>query len=75
MLNIFVDGEGYESMKYKEYREILKYELYGNQKYNLINKIRIKYFQPNTNCVFLVRKMTYFFSKKWGGEHFQNLFI
>lgn len=54
-------------MTRKEYREILEYELYGNTKPNLINRIRIKYFQPNTNCMYLARKMWYYYTKSSGG--------
>ena len=52
-------------MTYKEYREILRYELYRLTWQNppLIQKIRIKFFQPNTNCMYLARKMWFFYSK------------
>ena len=60
-------------MTHKEYREILKYEMLrcfreaGGDSPNLINRIRIKYFQPNSNCVYLCRKMWYLYQK--GGIH------
>lgn len=50
-------------MKCKEYKDILKYELYQNRKLSLFSRVRIKFFQPNTNCIFLSRKMWYLYSK------------
>lgn len=44
-------------MTRKEYKEILDYELYNGRKLSIVDKIRIKYFQPNTNCMYLARKM------------------
>lgn len=53
-------------MTYREYKDILNYELYkyssGSPK-NIINRFRIKYLQPNTNCVYMARKMWYLYSK------------
>ena len=40
-----------------EYKETLNYELYRGKKYNLTNRLRIKYIQPNTNCMFMARRM------------------
>lgn len=40
---------------------MLQYELYGGY-FGLVDKIRIKYFQPNTNCMYMVRKMLYLYS-------------
>lgn len=52
-------------MTRKEYKEILKYELYkyANGRLTPLNRLRIKYFQPNLNCVFLARKMWYLYSQ------------
>lgn len=50
-------------MTRKEYKEILKYELYRDRKLSALSKIRIKYFQPNTNCMYLARKMWYQFNR------------
>ena len=48
-------------MRRHEYTEFLKYELYGNKRLGLFQRIRIKYFQPNTNCMYLARKMWYLY--------------
>lgn len=53
-------------MTYKEYKRILDYELYhvvscGSD--NWFNKFRVKYFQPNTNCVYMCRKMWFLYSR------------
>ena len=55
-------------MTRKEYKEILNYELYkhAHTELTLLHKIRIRYFQPNTNCVLLARKMWYFYSRGGG---------
>ena len=50
-------------MTRKEYSKCLNFELYGGKRVSFLNKVRIKYFQPNTNCMFLCRKMWYFYSK------------
>ena len=52
-------------MTHKEYKEILNYELYRffHGKLSILQKIRIKYFQPNTNCILLSRKMWYYYQK------------
>lgn len=52
-------------MTRKEYKEYLRYELYEKSKVqlNFIQKLRIKYFQPNTNCVYMARRMWYLYSK------------
>lgn len=52
-------------MTYREYQETLNYELYRfyKGKLNFIQKIRIKYFQPNTNCILLARRMWYYYPK------------
>lgn len=52
-------------MTYKQYRETLNYELYRLSWTHppLLHKIRIKYFQPNTNCMYLARKMWFFHEK------------
>lgn len=54
-------------MNRKEYKETLHYELYGDDSPSVIKALRIKYFQPNTNCIFLARKMWYLFDR--GGVH------
>lgn len=53
-------------MIWKEYREIRDFELYGhfNRRPKLIQRIIIKHFRPNTNCMYLARKMWFF--GKWG---------
>lgn len=52
-------------MTFKEYSDILNYELYRTfkGKLTLLQKIRIRYFQPNTNCMLMARKMWYLYSK------------
>ncbi len=63
-------------MKYKEYKEICEYEMYRCYKdmrsavkvsrfndLKFFERLRIKYFQPNSNCVYLCRKMWYYQSK------------
>ena len=52
-------------MDRKEYKSILCYELYGEKYPDLLNRIRIKYFQPNTNCIYLARKMWFLFNRGW----------
>lgn len=60
-------------MDKKEYREVLRYELYGNKNLyrntnpSFLQRLRIKYFQPNTNCIYLARKMWWLFGR--GGVH------
>ncbi len=49
-------------MTYKEWKEISEYELYGGKPRSFFERIRIKYFQPNTNCMYLARKMWYYYS-------------
>ena len=48
-------------MTRKEYIEILNYELYGDRQLSFLSRFRIKYFQPNTNCMYLARKMWYLY--------------
>ena len=50
-------------MTKKEYKEILCYELYKDKQVSLWDRIRIKYFQPNKNCMYLARKMWYYYSR------------
>ena len=50
-------------MTYKEYKEILAYELYHGKKLSLLKRIRSKYFTLSTSCVYLCRKMWYLYSK------------
>ena len=47
----------------KEYKKVLNYELFNNQQLPMFYKIRLKYFTPNTNCVFLARRMWYLYSQ------------
>ena len=52
-------------MTHKEYKEILNYELQrATQRgsFSFFQRIRYKYFTPNTNCIFLARRMWYLFS-------------
>ena len=51
-------------MTRKEFKEILNYEIYcyyrnKETKPGIFDRIRAKYFQPNTNCIYLARKMWY----------------
>lgn len=52
-------------MTRKEYKETLRYELYkyAHGELTFLQKIRVRYFQPNTNCVLLARKMWYLYSQ------------
>lgn len=50
-------------MTRQEYIECLKCELYGDKHIRLLSKVRIKYFQPNTNCMYLARKMWYLYER------------
>ena len=52
-------------MTRKEYKEVLNYELYRfyKGKLNPLQKFRIRYFQPNTNCILMARKMWYLHEK------------
>ena len=50
-------------MNQKEYKECLEYELYRGSHLTFLHKIRIKYFQPNTNCVYMARRMWYLYGK------------
>ena len=54
------------AMTYKEYKRILDHELYHVVPYgngSLLSRLRIKYLQPNTNCVYLCRKMWFLYSR------------
>lgn len=56
-------------MTHAEYKEILNYELYRfskNKTPNLVQRLRIKYVQPNTNCMYMARKMWYFHQRGGG---------
>ena len=48
-------------MTYKEYKECLEYELYRHlgKKPSFIQRVSIKHFRPNTNCMYLARTMWY----------------
>lgn len=55
-------------MTRKEYKDILEYELLfyfrnSKRKLSIFDRIRTKYFQPNTNCIFMARKMWYLYGK------------
>lgn len=52
-------------MTRKEYKETLDYELfrYFSGKKSILQRLRITYFQPNTNCIYLARKMWYLNSR------------
>lgn len=60
-------------MNRKEYKEITEYELYGNKKTSLLNRIRIRYFQPNTNCMYLARRMWFFYSQGGVYKYFAKI--
>lgn len=49
-------------MNRREYKETLKFELYRGNRYSLITRLRIKYFSPNTNCMYMARKMWFLYS-------------
>lgn len=46
-------------MKYSEYKDFLRCELYNNKKVSFTQKLRAKYFTQSTNCMYLCRKMWY----------------
>ncbi len=53
-------------MTRKEYKEILNYEIFcyhrmKGEKPGFIDRIRAKFFQPNTNCIYLARKMWFLY--------------
>jgi len=50
-------------MRRAEFTETLEYELFRGKKLNPIEKLRIKYIQPNTNCIYLSRKMWYLYER------------
>lgn len=61
-------------MTKQEYKEFLNYELYYYFRQKgcsptLLDRIRTKYFQPNTNCIYLARKMWYLY----GGGFFSKI--
>lgn len=62
-------------MTRKEYKAILQYELYRHCKETpkLFERIRIRYIQPNTNFIFLCRKMWYQYSRGGGYYLFSKL--
>ena len=60
-------------MTRKEYKEILNYELYGDRQLSFLSRFRIKYFQPNTNCIYLARKMWYRYQSGGGQRLFSKL--
>lgn len=45
------------------YKKCIQYEVYGNKKLNLVSKNIYKYFAAATNCVYMIRKMMYIYSK------------
>lgn len=50
-------------MTYKEYKECLNYELYRLHPITtLIQRLRVKYLQPNTACMHKCRLMWYLYS-------------
>ena len=54
-------------MKYREYKKIVDQEIYVYSKpKSLLQRIRIKYFTPNTNAIYLCRKMWYLYSRGGG---------
>ena len=53
--------------KYREYKKIVDQEIYVYSKpKSLLQRIRIKYFTPNTNAIYLCRKMWYLYSRGGG---------
>ena len=62
-------------MTYREYKKILNYELYNDGKLSLMRRIRVKYFQPNTNCMYLARKMWYLYSRGGYSDYSLNYCI
>ena len=50
-------------MTRKEYKAILAYELYECKSLSFMQRMRIKYLQPNTNCMYMARKMWYFYTR------------
>lgn len=48
-------------MTRKEYRETLAFELYKGKSPSLFRRFRVKHLQPNTNCMYLARKMWYLY--------------
>lgn len=54
-------------MNKREFHEMLQYELFDGKQLGIIGRIRTLFFQPNTNCIYLARKMWYFNSLKYSG--------
>ena len=50
--------------EYRKYKELIKIEVYLNQKCSLLKKIQHKYFTPNTNVVYLIRRQQLFWNLK-----------
>ena len=50
-------------MTHKEYKEAVAIECWENKKVSLLQKFRFKYLTPNTNCVYLARKMWYLYDR------------
>ena len=64
-------------MTKQEYKEFLNYELYyyfrqKGSNPNFFDRIRTKYFQPNTNCILLARKMWYLYAGVFFRKFEQN---
>ena len=58
------------------YKKCIEVEVYGafkecvNRELNFIDKIRCKFFSPELNAVYLIRKMQYLHSSRMGGGNF-----
>lgn len=50
-------------MTWKEYKEILEYEVYRGEKVHCLKRFQIKHIRPNTNCMYLSRTMWFFFNR------------
>ena len=52
-------GRKVKTLCKSEFKKLIDYELFGGKQVGLIARIRRTYFQPNTNCMYLARKMWY----------------
>jgi serine O-acetyltransferase len=48
----------------EEYKEYIRHEVYGNKKLTLKQKYKLRYKNPSTNAVFLIRTMQYHAGRK-----------
>lgn len=61
-------------MTNRELRTILSEDLFDNRKASYISWFYKKYIQPNTNCVYLARRMCFFYSKGKLGKLLSKLY-